>query len=97
MEYVVHRFEKGDTLERIAKKYGVPVSLILRDNNLDFGGIEAFFGLRLLIRRNPGTICYAQPFDTIESIAERHGVTAERVRELNEGAEEVFFGQVVYY
>ncbi|MDR3263263.1 MAG: LysM peptidoglycan-binding domain-containing protein [Clostridiales bacterium] len=92
MQYTVYRIEIGETLEDIARLFNVPSAVILKDNNAD----NIFPGMRLLIRKNPGKIYYAEPFDTLESIAEKFGTDTEKLSVLNDGLKEVFFGQIIY-
>ncbi|MDR1940595.1 MAG: LysM peptidoglycan-binding domain-containing protein [Clostridiales bacterium] len=94
MKYMVYKIEKEEDIEAVSERFGVPSPLIIRDNRMRDRAV--FVGMRLLIRKNPGEIYYAEPFDTLEGIAKKFGAPIEEIKRLNDGIEEVFFGQVVY-
>ncbi|MDR2090114.1 MAG: LysM peptidoglycan-binding domain-containing protein [Clostridiales bacterium] len=94
MEFIVRRVEDGETLQDIAAETGVPAAVILEDNA--FKEENVFAGTRLLIRKNPGKIYYAEPFDTLNSVAEKHGIDPRKISEFNDGIEEIFFGQILF-
>ncbi|MDR2046438.1 MAG: LysM peptidoglycan-binding domain-containing protein [Clostridiales bacterium] len=94
MEYKVRRVENGETIKDIAASENIPAAVILNDNGLSEDAV--FCGMRLLVRRNPGKIYYAEPFDTIESVAKKHGIEPRLISELNGGINEIFFGQIIF-
>lgn len=77
---IIHRVEKGDTLAKIAAKYGVPQTMIARDNELTE---EIYEGQRLIIGRVEGTVYSVRPEDTLESIAQKFGVDKEEILKKN--------------
>jgi LysM domain. len=90
MSFIVVRVENGDTAETIAAKYNTSVRLIFLHNNPLF-----FEGERLIIEIVNGRCYTAMPFDTLDSIAKKHNVTAEALSELN-GVKRVFLGQQIF-
>lgn len=92
MDYTVYRVEGQETMEDIAKKFDLPADVLIKDNGAD----KAFLGMRLLIRKHKGKIYYVGPFDTLDLVAEKFGISKSRLAELNDGIEEVFFGQIIY-
>jgi LysM repeat protein len=94
MEFTVRRIEVGETLSDVAEKTGVPAAVILKDNG--FFEERAFAGARLLIRKTRGRVYYAEPFDTLESVAEKHGIDARKISEFNDGIKEIFWGQILF-
>ena len=55
---IIHRVERGDTLAKIAARYGVPINMIARDNELTE---EIYEGQRLIIGRVDGTVYTVKP------------------------------------
>lgn len=78
-QQAVHRVQPGDTLYSISRSYGVPVELILEENDLD-DPRHLLVGKELQI-----PLSYVvSPGDTLYSIARRHEVEVDRLRELND-------------
>ena len=77
---IIHRVERGDTLAKIAARYGVPINMIARDNELTE---EIYEGQRLIIGRVDGTVYTVKPEDTLEAIAGRFGVDKDAILKKN--------------
>ncbi|MGE5557444.1 MAG: LysM peptidoglycan-binding domain-containing protein [Bacillota bacterium] len=80
----VYVVQPGDTLFRIAQRFGVTVEAIVRANNLATTAI--FPGQRLIIPGGavpPGRIYAVQPGDTLFLIARRFGVSVQAIVEAN--------------
>lgn len=91
MERVV-RVGAGDTLIKIAKRYGVPAYLILKYNDIT----QIREGMRLLIPEPKGIKYVVRPLDTLENIATLYRVSVEKLGENNNGLKDVFLGQIIY-
>lgn len=89
--YVV---QPGDTLESIAREYGVPLSRLISQNELDEeGGITPGQTIVILYSNQVYTV---QPGDTLESVAQSYGVTVNQLLRNNPilmGRGEIFEGQ----
>ncbi len=89
----VYVVKKGDTLIRIARRFGVSVAAIQRANNLR--GTVIYVGQRLKIpaksgnnpggdKKQPQTIVHVvRRGETLSSIARRYGVTVLQIKKLN--------------
>jgi len=101
VKYIIHTVEKKETLAGISKIYGVDKRGILADSFAAQSSINEVMkndvreGMRLAVRRAKGTVYIAQPFDTLEKIAEKYGITAEELSRHNEGIVRIFLGQRV--
>ena len=69
---------------------GYPVSYLLKLNGSD----RVEVGDVLLLRRPSGRPYRGRPFETVDSIAEKFGVSAERIREENRLTEVVPFTEI---
>ncbi|MFP4331418.1 MAG: LysM peptidoglycan-binding domain-containing protein [Alkalispirochaetaceae bacterium] len=76
---VTHRVKPGDTLYSIARSYGVPLQLILEENNIDDPG-QLTVGRELAI---PGTHLVS-PGETLFGISRRYGVEVGALRAAND-------------
>lgn len=94
MKYSVYRVSENEKIEDVARKFGVSVSRILADNNCRPEQIDS--GIRLIICKPEGREYVVKPFDTIQSIALREGVSESKLRENNNIYGEVFIGQKIY-
>ena len=88
MEKFFYRVIEGDCIAGLALRFGIPQTVIIRDNNLSR---DIAAGDILLIRKSSGKTYCAQPFDTIESVAKRFGVDAETLASVN-GVDYLFYG-----
>ena len=89
MKYTVIRVGSGDTAGSLARKYNTTERSIFLLNNPSF-----FEGERLIIRENSGGIYTVGPFDTADSIADKCGISKEKLIKLN-GTDKFFLGQSV--
>ena len=71
---VIHVVQPGETAYGIAQAYGVPVSLLVRDNGLTQPDRLAVG--QALVVRFPQLLHTVQQGETLLSIAEEYGVTA---------------------
>ena len=92
MKRVMIRVDSGMTLENLAEKYHTTPLAIKNLNDLH---TDIFIGMRLVIEENQGENYTVQPFDTLESIAKKFGVSLQRIKDLN-GIERVFIGQKIF-
>ncbi|MGD8558463.1 MAG: LysM peptidoglycan-binding domain-containing protein [Gammaproteobacteria bacterium] len=77
-----YRVRRGDTIESIARKYGVGVSEILAFNNIRNKN-RIYPGQRLSIAKPEGNSYIVRRGDSIEHIADRFGVSISQVLALN--------------
>lgn len=80
-----HTVQKGESLDRIARQYGVGVDDLIRENNIAKPSLIRP-GQTLVIPPRPGApVAYvAQKGDTLEKIALAHGTTAQAIMSANE-------------
>lgn len=84
MENIIYVVEPGDTLEKIAKKFGTDVNTIARYNGIaDINDIKAGQILRIAPRPGEKAEYTVQKGDTLYNIAKMWGTTAEKLAELN--------------
>ena len=92
MKRVMVRIDDKTSLEDLAEKYHTTVAAIKKLNNLH---TDIFVGMRLIVEENQGKYYTVQPFDTLDSIARKFCVSAQRIAELN-SVERVFIGQKIF-
>ena len=86
--YIIYTVKVGDTLYSIAKKYGVSVEMIVRENNLNSNLLSIGQQLRIPNVSSPdidnqyGTYI-VQSGDTLYSIASKYGMTVRQLMEIN--------------
>ncbi len=84
MENTIYVVEPGDTLEKIAKKFGTDVNTIARYNGIaDINDIKAGQILRIAPKSANKAEYTVQKGDTLYNIAKMWGTTAEKLAELN--------------
>ena len=92
MNKVMVRVGSGTSLESLAEQYHTSTYAIKKLNNLQG---DIFVGMRLIIEQVDGVYYTVQPFDTLESIAKKFGVSVESIVGLN-GVDRVFLGQKIF-
>ena len=90
---VMYRVQKGDTLERIAKKLGVEKEYILRFNNISNEIVEA--GDMLFLPRKNIRVHIVAPLDTLPKIAQKYGISEQEIIKKN-NISTLFIGQKLY-
>lgn len=78
-EYTV---EDGDTISKIARKFGVSVNTVLWANNLSFSSYVKP-GQKLIVPSVSGVIHKVAKGDTLSKIAQKYNVTEGKIREAN--------------
>lgn len=89
MKTVMYTVKKGDTLPSIAAKFHASQAVIAERNNLKG---QPFEGMKLVIDEQEAFGYTVRPFDSIEGIAAKFGISAESIERLN-GVSAVFVGQ----
>ena len=89
MERFYQVWEVEEALAYFAE-HNYPVTYLLKLNELD----RICVGDVLLLGRPEGRAYRVRPFETAESIAEKFGTTAERIREVNRIEEVVPFSEI---
>ena len=90
---VYYRVKKGDSLSKIAKKFGISVAQIKRANNLKRNTIYAGQKLKIPIKRRPNTrtqhphikyiIYRVKRGDSLGKIAQKFGITVSEIKRIN--------------
>ncbi len=91
MEKIFYRVNLGDTVLGVAERFNVPVTKIIKDNNLDK---EIEQGDMLLIQKDKCRLYKVLPFDTLSSIAQKFNLNEQEIL-LNNGIEYVFYGLTI--
>ncbi len=92
---LIYRVKEGETLQDIARRFGVRADKISADSNCSCEQVDA--GIYLLIRRPEGREYVVKPFDTLGDIAERFGVSEDGIIKNNRlTSSELFIGQKLY-
>ena len=90
---VYYRVKKGDSLSKIAKKFGISIAQIKRANNLKRNTIYAGQKLKIPIKRRPNTrtqhphikyiIYRVKRGDSLGKIAQKFGITVSEIKRIN--------------
>ena len=90
---VYYRVKKGDSLSKIAKKFGISVTQIKRANNLKRNTIYVGQKLKIPIKRRPNTrtqhphikyiIYRVKRGDSLGKIAQKFGITVSEIKRIN--------------
>lgn len=92
---LVYRVREGESLQDVARKFGVRAEKILADSNCAPDQFDR--GICLLIRRPEGREYVVKPFDTLQSVAEKFGVSKEKIMSDNcLDTPYIFIGQKLY-
>ena len=92
----IHVVRPGDTMASIAESYGVPLSLLLTDNQLP--DPDRLVTGQTIVVRTPVRTYTVQPGDTLYSVARQAGLTVRELLRLNpvlRGEPAVFAGQTL--
>ena len=93
MKKFFYRVEVGDSLAKVAKKLGVPVKVIIKQNNL-VREIEA--GDLLYIESPLSAKTYiVKPCDTLKSIAKKFNKSQREILDINM-IDYVYFSMLIY-
>ena len=76
--------QKGDTLWRISKDSGISIEEIMRINGLKHSNLKAGQTLRLHDDESKTGTYVVRKGDTLHHIAEKMGVTVQRLKEWND-------------
>ena len=88
MKKFFYRVGKGETVTALSAKFGVPPTVIVNSNALTQ---EVSEGDVLFIEETGGKIYTAEPFDTLDSVAEKFNVLPEEIARIN-GVDYLFYG-----
>ncbi|MBQ9486163.1 MAG: LysM peptidoglycan-binding domain-containing protein [Clostridia bacterium] len=91
MKNFFYRVAENDGVLSLAKRFGVSPAAIVKDNALSK---EISAGDVLFIRKTEGELYTVKPFDTLEEVAARFGVSPEKLAEYN-GVEYLFYGLTI--
>lgn len=92
MQYV-HKVKKNESLRSICQKYSVLKGDLLTANNVVEEDIHE--GLLLFVEVPDGIRYVVKPFDTVQKIADRYGITLDEILKFN-NIKEIFLGQIIY-
>lgn len=93
MKKFFYRVEVGDSLAKVAKKLGVPTSIIIKQNNL-VREIEA--GDLLYLESPLSAKTYiVKPCDTLNSIAKKFNKSQREILDINM-IDYVYFSMLIY-
>lgn len=100
-DWITHIVQRGDTLSRIARQYGVTVQAILNINPSITNPNRIFIGqvIRIMSGPSSGIITHTvQRGDTLSRIAKQYGVTVQAILNVNPqitNPNRIFPGQVI--
>ena len=89
MKKFFYRVEKGDTIFLIAKKFCIPPTLLVFDNNLK---AEVSAGDLLVIKVKDGKSYSVKALETIKEVADKFSKSEEDILEYNK-TPFLYFGQ----
>ncbi len=76
-----HKVKKGDTIEKIARKYSISADRIIEINGLTSKKIK--LGQKLLIKSSKPNVHIVKKGDTIWNISIKYGISPDELREIN--------------
>ena len=89
---VFHKCNDYDTLDTVAKMYGVPKDYIKKNNPG-----ELYAGKVLFLPETHFSSYVVRPFDTLQSVAEINNMSVEQLRTKNNlQSDYIFVGQKLY-
>lgn len=89
MKTLLHTVKNGESLSDLAARFHTTAASIAVRNNLKG---ELFEGLKLIIEEQAAFGYTVRPFDTVEGIGKKFGVSPEKLKTLNM-TDTVFVGQ----
>lgn len=89
---ILFRVRKGDTLDDIAQIFDVTKEYILMHNNIENECLEE--GSVIFLPQSNVKIHVVQPLENIESIAQKYGISQQKLRQFN-NVDSVFIGQKI--
>lgn len=92
MQYI-HKVKKNESLRGICQKYSILKDDLLAANNITEE--DVLEGLLLCVEVPDGVRYVVKPFDTVQKIADKFGVSANEILSFNR-IKEVFLGQIIY-
>ena len=84
--HVIHTVRSGDTLDAIARRYGVTVASLRMTNRLEGNIIRAGQRLRIpsdAAKESDTVICTVKSGDTLSTVAERYNVSVTKLKRAN--------------
>ncbi len=91
MEKFFYRVQAGESVLSLAQKFNLSANRIIADNNLKK---EISQGDLLLICKNLNGAYKIKPFETAESLAQKAGVSPQKILSKN-GVDYLFYGLMV--
>lgn len=86
----LYKLKRGETIFSVARKFNVPEK-ILRENN---GDVDFFGGVTVFIPLFYGKTYQVTCLDTMQTVADKNGISVERLKQLN-GISFIFVGQLL--
>jgi LysM repeat protein len=91
MKKFFYRVNSGDTVLGIAERFNIPVTKIIKTNNLS---CEVLEGDMLYLECEDCHLYKVQPTDTLQSIAQKFCTTEQGILDEN-GIEYIFYGILI--
>lgn len=91
MEKFFYRVLKGDSVVSVGAKFHVPPLRIVKSNNLT---AELREGDVIFVEESRGVRYAVKPFESVEDVAEKFGVSAEDIKRAN-GVDYLYYGLTV--
>ena len=91
MKKFFYRVSEGDTVVSVAKKFSLPVSILIELNCLSS---EISDGDLLYIETEDRTLYMVKPFETAESVGEKFGIPPEKILSDNK-VSYLFYGLII--
>ncbi len=91
MKKFFYRVTENDTLFSIAQKFNIPVTLLVKLNNLK---TEVESGDLLYIEKEDCLLYNVKPFDTASSLALKFNTTEQKILSDN-GVDYLFYGLII--